>query len=86
MLVLSSVVLSVFSYQWEKKREQTACNREKKKKIWTEAEQIGSLEHAVKRRKSKKEAQKMRAVLQMAAGEGKGKRLDVESEHSWSSV
>lgn len=55
-------------------------------KIWREAEQIGSLEHAVKRRKSKKEAQKMRAVLQMAAGEGKGKRLDVESEHSWSSV
>lgn len=40
----------------------------------------------MKRRKSKKEAQKMRAVLQMAAGEGKGKRLDVESEHSWSSV
>lgn len=55
-------------------------------KIWREAEQIGSLEHAVKRRKSKKEAQKMRALLQMAAGEGKGKRLDVESEHSWSSV
>lgn len=40
----------------------------------------------MKRRKSRKEAQKMRAVLQMAAGEGKGKRLDVESEHSWSSV